>query len=177
MFKGSLVNLRLQTLHDMEILAGFMNSDLYFEALTHDMPRFTYKEQLTKQFKDRIEKHKENELHLAVETLDGKVIGAIGFEFIFWKNSFGFMYEFIGDPGYIDGGYREEALRLFLEFAFNENNVRKIKTQVLAHDERSFKALTANGFKTEVIHQQEVLKHGKYHDLLELALLRDEYVK
>lgn len=177
MFKGSLVNLRLQTLNDMEILAGFMNSDLYFEALTHDMPRFTYKEQLVKQFKDRLDKHKENELHLTVETLDGKVIGAVGFEFIFWKNGFGFMYQFIGDPDYIDGGYSEEAIRLFMEFAFNENNVRKLKTQVLANDERNLKAFMANGFKTEVIHQQEVLKHGKYLDVLEFALLRDEYVK
>ncbi len=177
MFKGSLVNLRLQTLKDMDALAELMNSDMYFESLTHDMPRFTYKEQLAKRFKDKMDKHKDNELHLVIETLEGKIIGAVGLEFIFWKNGLAFMYLLTGDPSFTSGGYLEEAIRLFLAFAFHEHNIRKLKTQVLANDEVSLKALMANGFKTEVVHRAEVLKHGRYLDLLELAILRDEYVQ
>lgn len=178
MYIGSLVNLRLQTLSDIALLADLQNRPHMMEALIHEMPRFTYKEQLEKKFKERMEKrHVDNEVHMTIETKDGKVIGAIGLDFIFWKNGFGFMYQYIGDEDYIHGGYYEEALKLFLEFAFNEGNVRKIKTQVLANNTRVVEAYESNGFQVEVVHKEEVLKHGKYLDVLELALLREDYQK
>lgn len=178
MYKGSLVNLRLQTLSDMDYLADFQNREHMMESMIHEMPRFTYKEQLAKKFKERLEKrHVDNEVHMTIETTDGKVIGAIGLDFIFWKNGFGFMYQYIGDERYFEGGYGGEAVKLFLEFAFNEANVRKIKTQVLAEDLRNLEMLKANGFQVEITHREEVLKHGKYLDVLELALLREEYFK
>ena len=178
MYMGSLVNIRLQTLSDMDFLMDFQNREHVMESLMHEMPRFTYKEQLVKKFKERVEKrHVDNEVHMTIETKDGKVIGAMGFDFIFWKNGFGFMYQYIGDENYLVGGYYEEALKLFLEFAFNEGNVRKIKTQVLANDIRIADAYKANGFQVEVVHREEVLKHGKYLDVLELALLRENYSK
>jgi RimJ/RimL family protein N-acetyltransferase len=178
MYIGSLVNLRLQTFSDMNFLAAFQNREHIMESMIHEMPRFTYKEQLAKKFKERMEKrHVDNEVHMTIETKDGTVIGAIGLDFIFWKNGFGFMYQYIGDEDYLKVGYREEALKLFLEFAFNEGNLRKIKTQVLANDVKSVEVYKANGFQVEVIHREEVLKHGKYLDVLELALLRDDYRK
>ena len=178
MYTGSLVNLRLQILSDMDLLADFQNRPHIMEALIHEMPRFTYKEQLAKKFKERMEKrHVDNEVHMTIETKDGKVIGAIGLDFIFWKNGFGFMYQYIGDENYIDGEYYEEALKLFLEFAFNEGNVRKIKTQALANNTRVIEAYKSNGFQLEVVHREEVLKHGKYLDVLEFALLREDYQK
>jgi len=178
MYIGSLVNIRLQTLSDMESLADFQNCEHMMESLVHEMPRFTYKEQYVKKFRERMEKrHADTEIHMTIETKDHRVIGAIGLDFIFWKNSFGFMYQYIGDERYIVGGYYEEATRLFLEFAFNEGNVRKIKTQVLANNTRLVDAYKANGFLVEVVHQEEVLKHGKYLDVLELALLRENYTK
>ncbi|MHB1393323.1 MAG: GNAT family N-acetyltransferase [Clostridia bacterium] len=178
MYLGSLVNIRLHTLSNMDFLADFQNSGHVMESLVHEMPRFTYKEQLVKKFKERMEKrHVDNEVHMTIETKDGKIIGAIGLDFIFWKNGIGLMYQYVGDENYIDGGYSEEALKLFLEFAFNEGNVRKVKTQVLANDVKNLEALKANGFQVEVVHGEEVLKHGKYLDVLELALLRENYSK
>lgn len=178
MYSGSLVNLRLQTLSDMNFLADFRNREHIMDSLIHEMPRFTYKEQLEKKFRERLEKrHVDNEVHMTVETKDGKVIGAIGLDFIFWKNGFGYMYQYIGDEKFLEGGYSEEAVKLFLEFAFNEGNVRKLKAQVLSQDIRNLEAYRANGFQVEVTYKEEVLKHGKYLDVLELALLRDEYGK
>jgi RimJ/RimL family protein N-acetyltransferase len=178
MYNGNLVNLRLQTLSDMEFLADFQNRPHMLESSVNEMPRFAYKEQLIKKFKERLEKrHVDNEVHMTIETKDGKVIGAVGLDFIFWKNGFGFMYQYIGDEDYLDGGYNEEALKLFLEFAFNEGNVRKIKTQVLANDLKSIAIYKSKGFQVEIVHREEVLKHGKYLDSLELAMLREDYKK
>lgn len=176
MYMGSLVNIRLQTLSDMDFLADFQNREHVMESLVHDMPRFTYKEQLVKKFKERLEKrHVDNEVHMTIETKDGQIIGAVGLDFIFWKNGVGFMYQYIGDENYLVGGYHEEALKLFLEFAFREGNVRKVKTQVLENDVINLEVLKANGFQVEVVHEKEVLKHGKYLDVQELALLRENH--
>lgn len=178
MYKGDLVNLRLQTLSDMDCLADFLSSELVMESMVHDMPRFTYKEHLEKKFKDRMEKrHDGNDVHLTIETKDGAVIGEIGFDFIFWKNGYGYMYQYIGDEQYIDGGYREEAIKLFLEFAFKEGNVRKVKAQTLANDARNIEAYRANGFQIEVLYKEEVLRHGDFLDVYEMAVLKDEYIK
>lgn len=178
MYLGNLVNIRLQSLSDMDLLADFRNRPHIMESLIYEMPRFTYKEQLIKKFKEFMEKrHVDKEVHLTIETKDGKVIGAIGLDFIFWKNGFGYMYQYIGDENYLVGGYFEEALKLFLEFAFHEVNVRKIKTQVLANDVRTLDAYKEKGFQLEVVHQEEVLKHGNYLDVFELALLKENYSK
>ncbi len=178
MFSGNLVNIRMQTLSDMEHLAAFRNRPHIMDSFIHEMPRFTYKEQLEKKLKERLDRrHGDTDVHLTVETKDGKVIGAVGLDFIFWKNGFGAMYLYIGDEAYIGGGYREEALDLFLEFAFKEANVRKIKIQVLADDAISVGIYKSKGFQVEVVYHEEVLRHGKYLDVLELALLKEEYEK
>lgn len=175
MHSGNLVRIRYQTLSDLEILSRFLNEEHIMDT-SLEMPQFTYKEQLIKKYKEHLEKDNDNDIHLAIETLEGEVIGAIGAGFIFWKNGLAFMYQYIGNKDYLDGGYMEEALRLFVSFAFMEKNIRKLKINVLSNNTKCLEVLMANGFKIEVTHKEDVLKHGKYLDMFDLALLRDEYI-
>ncbi len=172
MFKGSLVNLRYQSLEDQKTMADFLNQEHIMETRSYNVPKFSYKEQLEKEYKQRFEKDDDNSLHMAIETLDGKLIGAIGVEFVFWKNGFAFMYQFIGDKAYLEGGYREEAIKLFSEFASIEGNIRKLKAVVQSNDPLSLEAYKASGFEVEVTHKEEVLCHGKYLDVYEMAKFR-----
>lgn len=176
MYKGQLVNLRLLTLSDIDFITDFLNQEHVMEYRIEEMPRFTYKEQLVKKFKENMEKrNNDNEVHMVIETKDNKVIGEIGFNRIFWKNGIGYMYHYMGDKNYIEGGYSEEAIRLFLEFAFKEQNIRKVKTLVLANDVNKIDACRINGFQVEVLYKEEVLCHGNYLDVYEMAILKDEY--
>lgn len=176
MYKGQLVNLRLLTLSDIDCITDFLNQEHVMEYKIEEMPRFTYKEQLVKKFKEHMDKHHySNKVHMVIETKDNKVIGAIGFNHIFWKNGLGYMYYYIGDKKCIDGGYSEEAVRLFIEYAFKEQNIRKIKTLVLANDVSKIDACRINGFQVEVLYKKEVLCHSKYLDVYEMAILKDEY--
>jgi RimJ/RimL family protein N-acetyltransferase len=172
MFKGSLVKLRHQSLEDQATMAAFLNEEHVMETRCHDLPKFSYKEQLEKEYKQRFEKHDDNSLHMAIETLEGKLIGAVGIEFVFWKNGFAYMYQFIGDKDYLEGGYREEAIKLFSDFAFMEGNIRKLKTAVQANDTLGLKAYEANDFEIEVTHKEETLCHGKYLDVYEMVKFR-----
>lgn len=177
MYKGSLVNIRHQSINDMGRLAEFMCSPRYIETHGYDNPTFTYKEGLEKKFKERMEKHNHNELHMAIETVDGKLIGIIGINGNFWKNGLTWVYSFVGDDEYLQGGYYEEALKLLLEFLFAEGNVRKVIINIQSNDPQGLAACEANGFITEVVYKEEVLCHGKYIDTYNMVIFKDEYMK
>ena len=134
MYKGSLVNLRFQSINDMGKLAEFMCSPRYLETHGYDEPRFTFREGLEKKFKERMEKRDHNDLHMIIETIDGKLIGIIGIHGNFWKNGLTWIYAHIGEDEYLQGGYYEEALGLLLEFLFIEGNARKVIITIQAND-------------------------------------------
>lgn len=177
MQKGSLVKLRNKSLSDMGILADFLNSEHVMELKAFELPHFTFKENLEKDYKKQFEKHHNDSLDLVIETLDGKVIGEIGTEFIFWKNGLSYMNYYIGDKEYHTGGYREEALKLFVDFALKEANFRKLKIAVQDNDPVTLKLVKDIGFVEEVHHKKEVLVHGKYIDVYELAIFQNDYNK
>ena len=177
MYRGSLVNIRHQSINDMGKLAEFMCTPRYIETHGYDDPRFTFKESLEKKFKERIEKHDHNELHMAIETIDGKIIGAIGVNGNFWKNGLTWIYSFIGDLEYLEGGYYEEALELLLEFLFVEGNTRKLKINIQSNDPNGLAAYRSKGFNTEVVFKEDVFCHGKYIDTYDMTIFKDEYMK
>lgn len=177
MYKGSLVNIRHQSILDMGTLAAFMCTPRYIETHSYEEPRFAYKEVLEKQYKERMEKHNHNELHLVIETKEGKVIGALGMKDNFWKNGLTWIYSYIGDEDYLEGGYYEEALDLFLEFLFMEANLRKIKINIQSNDPQGLKAFESRGFVKEVVFKEDVLCHGKYIDTYDMAMFKDDYMR
>lgn len=177
MYKGSLVKFRHLSINDMAKLAEFQCKPRYIETHSYDDPRFAYKEGLEKKFKERMEKHDHDSLHLAIETLDGKVIGAIGVNGNFWKNGLTWIYSYIGDDEYLQGGYYEEAVALLLEFLFIEGNARKAKITIQSNDPYGMAAYKANGFQVEVEYKEDVLCHGKYIDTYEMTIFKDDYMK
>lgn len=177
MYKGSLVKLRYQSINDMSKLAEFMCTPRYIETHSYDDPRFSYKEALEKKFKERMEKRDHNQLHLIIETVDDKVIGAIGINGNFWKNGLTWIYSYIGDVKYLEGSYYDEALELMLEFLFIEGNVRKVKVNIQANDPQGLAVYKSKGFNTEVVFKEDVLCHGKYIDTYDMAIFKEDYMK
>lgn len=177
MYVGSLVKLRHQSINDMAKLAEFRCKPRYIETHGYDLPRFAYKEALEKQYKERMEKHDHNSLHMVIETIDGKVIGEIGIDGNFWKNGLTWIYSYIGDDEYLEGGYHDEALKLLLEFQFIECNARKIKAMVQENEQEKLAIYKANGFNVEVCLKGDILCHGEYIDAYSVAIFKDDYMK
>lgn len=81
----------------------------------------------------------------------------------------------LGEKKYWGKGYGTEALRLILDVVFNQMDFHKAELTTLAENERALKCFKKYGFKVEGRFREEVYFDGKYHDLIQMGLLKNEY--
>jgi RimJ/RimL family protein N-acetyltransferase len=81
----------------------------------------------------------------------------------------------IAEPNYRDKGYGTEAMRLMVEYGFNELNLNRVGLTVSGFNARAIHVYQKLGFKEEGILRQSYFGDGKYHDIWVMGLLRDEW--
>jgi len=81
----------------------------------------------------------------------------------------------IGDVDCHNQGYGTEAARLVLRYGFEELNLNRIELTVLANNPRAIRAYEKAGFQHEAVARQAVYRHGRYEDLLRMAILRERW--
>jgi UDP-4-amino-4,6-dideoxy-N-acetyl-beta-L-altrosamine N-acetyltransferase len=64
---------------------------------------------------------------------------------------------------------------LTLNFVFNELNMRKLCSEVLAFNQRSLRYHTRFGFETEGILRRHILNNGKFIDVILMALFKEKW--
>jgi len=67
------------------------------------------------------------------------------------------------------------AVNTMLIYTFRNMNLRRIELGVLANNKRAINLYDKIGFKIEGVKRQAVFKNGEYIDLIDCAILRDEY--
>lgn len=72
-------------------------------------------------------------------------------------------------------GYGTEAGKLLIEYAFNTLNLRKLNAGAYAFNKRSLALQKKLGFKEEGLLEKQVYRNGEYHDVVQLALFREDY--
>ncbi|MFE1197096.1 GNAT family N-acetyltransferase [Streptomyces olivaceoviridis] len=72
-------------------------------------------------------------------------------------------------------GYAAEALTLLLRFMFAERRYHKCLAVVFAHNEASLALIRRLGFTEEGRLREHVFFAGRYHDLVMMGLLADEF--
>lgn len=72
-------------------------------------------------------------------------------------------------------GYGTEALKLILDVIFNQWDFHKAELTTLVENEGAIKCFEKCGFKVEGRFREEVYFDGKYHDLIQMELLKSEY--
>jgi [ribosomal protein S5]-alanine N-acetyltransferase len=78
---------------------------------------------------------------------------------------------------YWNKGYTTEALKKVIEFAFEENNVYRIKTGCMIENIGSEKVMQKNGFIKEGEFKEYVFHDGKLKDRVQYRLLKSEWKK
>lgn len=74
-------------------------------------------------------------------------------------------------------GYGFEAKMLMIYYGFEVLNLRKITAEVLSYNESSITANLKCGFRQEGLLRSHVFKNGRYHDVIQLAVFRRDWLK
>lgn len=113
---------------------------------------------------------------LAICTVkDNLYIGNIYLTDIDYVNRKAHSHILIGNHEFWNGGYGTEAMRLLLDYAFNQRNLRRIEAIVLEDNVGSQKMHEKLGYKKEGLLRQSVYKDGVYKNQIYYSLLKSEY--
>jgi ribosomal-protein-alanine N-acetyltransferase len=72
-------------------------------------------------------------------------------------------------------GYMTEALKLIVDFGFNQIKLHRIEAEVMPHNIASIRILENIGFHKEGIAKKNVMINGKWEDHQVLAIINDDY--
>lgn len=126
---------------------------------------------------DNMHKNQDKNIVLGiVEAKTGKLIGTMGLHNINWKDRRAMTGAVIGEKRFWGRGYGSEAKMLFLNYAFNTLNLRKICSAVLSFNERSQAYNKKCGYKTEGVLRRHVYKDGKYRDEVLMAVFKEDWL-
>ncbi len=88
-------------------------------------------------------------------------------------NRTGISHVLIGEKTYWGNGYAGEALKLLLDYAFNERGLHRIAALVLESNIQSIKMFTKLGYKQEGLLRQSIYKNGRYNNQVILSILNE----
>ena len=106
---------------------------------------------------------------------EGRHIGGCGFRDIDKHHRCAEVGLFIGIPELWSQGLGRDALATLLRFGFEEMNLHRIYLRVFAENERAVHLYESLGFQHEGRWRQAEFRHGRYHDILWLSILEDEW--
>jgi RimJ/RimL family protein N-acetyltransferase len=109
----------------------------------------------------------------AVE-FEGQHVGSAGFSNIDGRNARAEVGLFIGLPEMWDRGLGFDVLNTLVRFGFEQMNLNRIYLRVFAGNERAIHLYEKSGFRHEGCWRQAEFRHGRYHDLLWMSILREE---
>lgn len=174
MYEGVLVRLRAYEKEEMADVKNLINRSEIKRYLSPGIP-FPYTLEDEIKFYESISATNDT-YTFAIETKESKeLIGGCGINAIDWKNSRATVGIFIGKEGYLSKGYGTDAMKVLVNFIFNEMNINKVKLEVYSFNARAIKCYEKLGFVQEGCLRKEIFREGKYHDILHYGLFREEF--
>lgn len=80
----------------------------------------------------------------------------------------------LGEP-YWGKGIASEAVKLIVEYAFNELDIKRLFTSVFDYNPASMKVLEKAGFQREGIAVKSIIKNDAYHNEVKFGLVNPKY--
>lgn len=107
-------------------------------------------------------------------TNEGRYIGNMGIVNIDWGNNSGEITYFIGEH-YWGCGYATEALQAMLTFGFESLQLERIQGRCIEENRASLRVMQKCGFSYEGLMRHQVIKCGKYLNVWQAAILKEDY--
>lgn len=84
---------------------------------------------------------------------------------------------FIGEEKNMSKGYGTEAIKLLLDYGFNQLNLNNIMLKLLSFNSRAYKCYEKAGFRKFGIWKQSIYFNGKYYDEIFMNVLKKDFNK
>jgi len=101
-------------------------------------------------------------------------IGSISLRRIDWRSRNAELAIVLGASEFCGKGYGRDAVYSLCRFAFEEMGLHRIYLYVCSDHESGIETYRRVGFQQEGIARQQLLRKGRYHDLILMGLLADE---
>lgn len=115
-----------------------------------------------------------NNIRFAIE-FEGSFVGLVTLTDIDWKNRRAKSGIRLTLSAPKKQGIATDALMAMLGYAFEELDLRRIYATIIEHNMISRKLHAKCGYKEEGLLRQSVYKRGKYHNELQLSILKQEF--
>jgi RimJ/RimL family protein N-acetyltransferase len=112
--------------------------------------------------------------NFAIE-FEGRHIGGAGFARIDAHSRSAEVGLFIGLPKFWDQGLGHDVLVTLVRYGFEQLNLNRVYLKVFAENKRAVHLYEKVGFQHEGRWRQAEYRHGRYHDMLWMSILRDEW--
>lgn len=112
--------------------------------------------------------------NFAVE-FEGRHVGGAGFSKIDGRNASAEVGLFIGLSELWDQGLGGDVLQALVRFGFEQMNLHRIYLRVFTGNKRAVHLYEQVGFRHEGRWRDAEYRDGRYHDMLWMSILRDEW--
>lgn len=176
LYRGTLVRLAAESPEVMSTAFARWDRDTEFNRLADSDPVQLWSQ---KKVKEWMEKDLENDpmdaIRFSIRTLaDDKLIGFIGLR-PDWVQADAWVGIGIGERDYWGKGYGTDAMRLILQYAFLEANLRRVTLALHSYNSRALKSYEKAGFKVEGVLRSDTLREGRRTDGIVMGVLRAEW--
>ncbi len=115
------------------------------------------------------------DIKLIVESNNGNAIGMCSLNQIDWKNRYaGIGIKLISSDAIRGKGIGTKVLKALIEYSFNELQLNRLEARIIEYNDASKKIFEKCGFKIEGVERNKIYKHGKYHNVIMVGLIRSE---
>ncbi|TCJ03573.1 GNAT family N-acetyltransferase [Cytobacillus praedii] len=114
--------------------------------------------------------------YIIIEKELSKPIGITSLINIDYKNRNAECIIDIGEKDFWGKGYAKEALKLLLDFAFQEMNLHRVSLKVFSFNEKAINLYAKIGFKHEGVSRHSLFRNGHWHDIFHMGILQSEFI-
>ena len=170
MIHGDRITLRAVEREDLSDYVRWLNDPVVLEYFGNQVPLALVQEE--KWYDDML---RDPSLRAFAVEFEGQHVGNAGFGNIDGRNASAEVGLFIGSPEMWDRGLGSDVLKTLVRFGFEQMNLNRIYLQVFAGNQRAIHLYEKVGFRHEGRWRQAGFRHGRYHDLLWMSVLREEW--